>query len=127
MSAQYNLISIVIVDRGMIEAGIQSNGQHMMSQHIPYYAGLIIKNEKNQQLEFLDDYNSEILLRKFFGYSFVKPGLKQIIAANIEFLDTHLSKVVTPDIESYLKVNNIKKAPKNANRMNLMGERMLRA
>lgn len=124
MDTQYNVLSIIVVDRGMIQTGAMSNGQPIMGQHIPYYAGLVIRNLKDNKLEFLDDYNSEILLRKFFRYRFVNPNLKQIVTENIMFLTSHLSTVSVTDLETYLKANKIKRAPRNSARMQMMGERM---
>lgn len=124
MNTQYNVLSLVLVDRGMIQTGTIANGQPVMGKHIPYYAGLIIQNQKTNELEFLDDYNSEILLREFFGYQFNKPSLKQIVAENIEFLNSNLSTITVTDLDTYRKVNKIKKATRNSARMKLMGERM---
>lgn len=124
MTNQYNVLSIIVVDRGMIQTGAMVNGQPVLGQHIPYYAGLVIKHLKTNELEFLDDYNSEMLLREFFGYKFINPSLKQIVAENIEFLNSHLSTITVSDLGTYLKANKIKKATRNSARMRLIGERM---
>ena len=125
--SEYWLLSLVQVDRGMIPTGAKHrNGEPILGQHIPYYAGLIIQHKENGKQYFLDEFNSEILLRDYLGYSTIthtSPSLNQMINDNqFVMLHNNINLVTVRDLEVYLKTNGIVKKHRNAEAMHQLAD-----
>ena len=124
LDAEYWLLSLVQVDRGMIQTGKRADGTPIMGKHIPYYAGLVIQHKETGKRYFLDKFNSEVLLRDFLGYTGTSMydvcglSLKEMILRN-EFimLRNNINLVIVKDIENFIKMNGIIKKRRNARTM----------
>lgn len=118
----YWLLSLVQVDRGMIPTGAKHrNGEAIMGRHIPYYAGLVIQEVKTGKRYFLDEFNSEILLRDMLGYTKMnlpQPSLRDIIPNN-EFLmlRNNINLIVVDDIDKFIKTNGLIKKRRDSDLM----------
>lgn len=119
---RYWLLSLVKVDRGRIPTGAKKmGGEPIMGQHIPYYAGLIIQERKSGRRYFLDEFNSEVLLGDYLGYTrmgLLRPSLRGMVAGN-EFimLRNNINLVVVQDIDEFIKTNNLIKKHRDAEAM----------
>lgn len=118
----YWLLSLVQVDRGMIPTvAKRMNGEPVMGQHIPYYVGLIIQEVQTGKQYFLDEFNSEILLGDYLGYTqsnLPRPSLIEMIKKN-EFIMLHnnINLIVVSDLDKYIKTNGLVKKRRNAEAM----------
>lgn len=118
----YWLLSLVQVNRGMIPTGAKNmNGEPVMGQHIPYYAGLVIQEVQTGKQYFLDEFNSEILLGDYLGYTqsnLPRPSLSEMIKKN-EFimLKNNINLIIVKDINEFIKTNKIIKKRRNAEAM----------
>ena len=121
---KYWLLTLVVVNRGMIPA-CYKNGQPVLGQHIPYYAGLIIQERDTGKRYFLDEFNSEIMLREYLGYNSdtlrkynLKPSLREIIESNkFIMLENNINLIQVKDLDIFLKTNQIIKKKRDANAM----------
>ena len=125
----YWLLSLVQVDRGMIPTGSKHrNGEAIMGRHIPYYAGLVIQEVKTGKRYFLEEFNSEILLRDMLGYT--KMNLPQLslrdIVSNNEFimLRNNINLIVVKDIDEFIKTNGLIKKHRDADLMHQIALRI---
>jgi len=80
MKKRFALVEIVRVDRGRIAHG----------QHIPYISGAIVVDRQEDRVLWLDGFNSEVLLKEYWGYNLSQKGiglsLENIYNENREFL-----------------------------------------
>ena len=121
---KYWLLTLVQVDRGMIPS-CYKNGQPVMGRHIPYYAGLIIQDNTNGKRYFLDEFNSEIMLREYLGYNSdalrkydLKPSLREMVEQNqFIMLGNNINLLVVADLDIFLKTNGIIKKRRDVEAM----------
>ena len=125
MYDRYEALEIIKVDRGMIPSSYK-NGQAVLGQHIPYYAGTVIKNLRTENLEFLDEFNSEVLLKSIFGSieHFDCDNFTGIINTKRDILNNRLKFVTVKDLNEYLKNNNVKITKRDAKRMQSISRRI---
>lgn len=126
MSDQYWVTKLIKVDRGMIPDGTTKNGKEVLGKHIPYYAGLLLRNARSFNLEFLDEYNSEIFFKSLLKFRYQdinRMTFTQMIYTYNEFFSSNLDTIVVNDLEDFLKEHKIRKAPRNPARMNSLANR----
>lgn len=118
---RYWLTHLVQVD-GSKSVG---NGRYI---EIPRYIGLIVYDNKVSKQLYLDEYNSEVLLRELLGYRNSKvisiynkaPTLKDIILSTDfnEYMVRHGIRIIqVKEINNYLREQGIVKKQRNANNM----------
>lgn len=124
---EYWILSLVQVDRGMIPTGRKTTGgAEIYGQHIPYYAGLVIQHRSSGKRYFLDEFNSEILLGDFLGYTranLPRPSLRDMVSAN-EFimLRNNINLIVVKDIDEFIKTNGLIKKRRDAEAMHKIAQ-----
>ena len=107
---KYWLLSLVKVDRGMIPTGAnRRDGSQILGQHIPYYAGLVIQHKESGKRYFLDEFNSEVLLREYLGKTIVY--LNELVEYN------KIGLVTVKDLDNFIKTNGLIKKHRNADTM----------
>ena len=122
---RYFLVNFVFLDRGLIPTGETRNDVINSENNFPYPAGTVIQSKGNYRRYFLDEFNSEILLRDFLGYTSSKfigvnlnPTLSQILNDNESVFQQYRVGIVTvPDLDTFLRRNGIIKMHKSASLM----------
>ena len=111
ISIQYALI----VDRGIIQTGFE-NKKPVTGRHIPYTAGIVIKDDASGKAMFLDQYNSESFIAEILykkGRRAAAQRVKlQSFEKTIQSITPAIPKVVTDDASVYLENHDIEILPR---------------
>lgn len=121
---RYWLLTLVQVDRGMIPA-CYKDGKPIMGRHIPYYAGIVIQDTKDGKRYFLDEFNSEIVLREYLGYNLdivrqygMKPSLREMVESNhFIMIGNNINLVVVGELDKFIKDNRLIKKKRDVEDM----------
>lgn len=131
MADKYRVLTIISVNRGMIPSGVSRCGQAVLAPHSPYIAGVVIQNVRSGNLEFLDEFCAQIVLRgvlhnrigkgvdNFHNYT----TLQHIVESRRTILEEFLSFVTVADLQEYLGSRHIRKAKRNYTRMESLSHR----
>lgn len=123
MQDTYNVTQVVIVDRGMV----QVNKAGMLGRHLPYPAGIMIQNIRSGNLEFLDDFNAQILLANMLDFpnEYDYSSLYSILQYKGPMLKELVRFVSVPELAVYLKQAKARKASRNSERMHSLSSRTM--
>lgn len=124
---EYYILTLVMVDRGMIPTLASRNGEPIMGQHLPYYAGLIMQHIKSGKRYFLGEFNSEILLNDYLGFSDYWTTLPlRIIVQTEEFASIRdkINLISVKDLDEYLRINGLVKKRRDAEAMHRLASKI---